>query len=287
MSVSYTHLDVYKRQVVLTGILVLGACGNGGSSSTGSSSASGSADNQLEAIKAAGVLNVATSADFAPFEFHALIDGKDTIVGADIDMVNEIADRLGVEVNILDLDFNAVLTALQQGKADIAVSGISATDERKQTFDFTDNYFTPEQKVVVNKNNESAFDSIESLSGKKVGAQKGSIQEMIVQDQLADSQLVSIAKVPNLVNELKQGSIDGLVLESAVAESYVAQNDDLVITDVALEASEGDSYAIALPKGSTELQEELNSILKELIEDGTIDEYVQKNTDLANENAAQ
>lgn len=278
---------LFGALVVLTGILVLGACGSGGSSSTGSSSASGSADNQLEAIKAAGVLNVATSADFAPFEFHALIDGKDTIVGADIDMVNEIADRLGVEVNILDLDFNAVLTALQQGKADIAVSGISATDERKQTFDFTDNYFTPEQKLVVNKNNESAFDSIESLSGKKVGAQKGSIQEMIVQDQLADSQLVSIAKVPNLVNELKQGSIDGLVLESAVAESYVAQNDDLVITDVALEASEGDSYAIALPKGSTELQEELNSILKELIEDGTIDEYVQKNTDLANENAAQ
>lgn len=278
---------LFGALVVLTGILVLGACGNGGSSSTGSSSASGSADNQLEAIKAAGVLNVATSADFAPFEFHALIDGKDTIVGADIDMVNEIADRLGVEVNILDLDFNAVLTALQQGKADIAVSGISATDERKQTFDFTDNYFTPEQKLVVHKNNESAFDSIESLSGKKVGAQKGSIQEMIVQDQLADSQLVSIAKVPNLVNELKQGSIDGLVLESAVAESYVAQNDDLVITDVALEASEGDSYAIALPKGSTELQEELNSILKELIEDGTIDEYVQKNTDLANENAAQ
>ena len=278
---------LFGALVVLTGILVLGACGNGGSSSTGSSSASGSADNQLEAIKAAGVLNVATSADFAPFEFHALIDGKDTIVGADIDMVNEIADRLGVEVNILDLDFNAVLTALQQGKADIAVSGISATDERKQTFDFTDNYFTPEQKLVVNKNNESAFDSIESLTGKKVGAQKGSIQEMIVQDQLADSQLVSIAKVPNLVNELKQGSIDGLVLESAVAESYVAQNDDLVITDVALEASEGDSYAIALPKGSIELQEELNSILKELIEDGTIDEYVQKNTDLANENAAQ
>jgi polar amino acid transport system substrate-binding protein len=278
---------LFGALVVLTGILVLGACGNGDSSSTGSSSASGSADNQLEAIKAAGVLNVATSADFAPFEFHALIDGKDTIVGADIDMVNEIADRLGVEVNILDLDFNAVLTALQQGKADIAVSGISATDERKQTFDFTDNYFTPEQKLVVNKNNESAFDSIESLTGKKVGAQKGSIQEMIVQDQLADSQLVSIAKVPNLVNELKQGSIDGLVLESAVAESYVAQNDDLVITDVALEASEGDSYAIALPKGSTELQEELNSILKELIEDGTIDEYVQKNTDLANENAAQ
>ncbi len=278
---------LFGSLIVLAGVLVLGACGSNGSSSSDSSSGTASADNQLEAIKAAGVINVATSADFASFEFHALIDGKDQIVGADIDLVNEIADQLGVTVNILDLDFNAVLTALQQGKADIAVSGISATDERKQTFDFTDNYFTPEQKLVINKDNQDAYTSIDSLAGKKVGAQKGSIQESIVQNQLADSQLVSIAKVPNLINELKQGSIDGLVLESAVAESYVAQNDDLMVTDVALEVSADDSYAIALPKGSTELQAELNKILKELDENDTISEYVQKNTDLANDNAAQ
>ncbi len=278
---------LFGSLIVLAGVLVLGACGSNGSSSSDSSSGTASADNQLEAIKAAGVINVATSADFAPFEFHALIDGKDQIVGADIDLVNEIADQLGVTVNILDLDFNAVLTALQQGKADIAVSGISATDERKQTFDFTDNYFTPEQKLVINKDNQDAYTSIDSLAGKNVGAQKGSIQESIVQNQLADSQLVSIAKVPNLINELKQGSIDGLVLESAVAESYVAQNDDLMVTDVALEVSADDSYAIALPKGSTELQAELNKILKELDENGTISEYVQKNTDLANDNGAQ
>ncbi|WP_430612238.1 transporter substrate-binding domain-containing protein [Enterococcus sp. DIV0876] len=276
---------LFGSLVVLATVLVLGACGSNGSGSSESGNAS--ADNQLESIKSAGVINVATSADFAPFEFHAMIDGKDQIVGADIDLVNEIADQLGVKVNILDLDFNAVLTALQQGKADIAVSGISATEERKQTFDFTDNYFTPEQKLVINKDNESAYTSIDSLAGKKVGAQKGSIQESIVQSQMADSQLVSIAKVPNLINELKQGSIDGLVLESAVAESYVAQNDDLMVADVALEVSADDSYAIALPKGSTELQTELNKILKELDENGSISEFVQKNTDLANENAAQ
>lgn len=278
---------LFGSLVVLATVLVLGACGSNGSGSSESGNTSASADNQLEAIKSAGVINVATSADFAPFEFHAMIDGKDQIVGADIDLVNEIADQLGVKVNILDLDFNAVLTALQQGKADIAVSGISATEERKQTFDFTDNYFTPEQKLVINKDNESAYTSIDSLAGKKVGAQKGSIQESIVQSQMADSQLVSIAKVPNLINELKQGSIDGLVLESAVAESYVAQNDDLMVADVALEVSADDSYAIALPKGSTELQTELNKILKELDENGSISEFVQKNTDLANENAAQ
>ena len=101
-----------------------------------------------------------------------MIDGKDQIVGADIDLVNEIAKELGVKVNVMDLEFNAVLTALSQGKADIAVSGISATDERKQTFDFTDNYFTPEQKIVIKKDNTDALSAIDDFSGKKVGAQK-------------------------------------------------------------------------------------------------------------------
>ncbi|WP_291291433.1 transporter substrate-binding domain-containing protein [Enterococcus sp.] len=270
--------------ISVVALTALTACGNGGSGSTDSTK---KAENQLEAIKSAGVLNVATSADFAPFEFHALIDGKDQIVGADIDLVNDIAKELGVKVNVMDLEFNAVLAALSQGKADIAVSGISATDERKKTFDFTDNYFTPEQKIVIKKDNVDQLSALENFSGKKVGAQKGSIQEAVVQNQLADSQLVSIAKVPNLINELKQGSIDGLVLESAVADSYVAQNDDLVVADIALEASADDSYAIALPKGSTELKDELNRILKELNDKGTIKEYVQKNTDLANEKAAK
>lgn len=266
-------------------ILLLAACGNGGTSSSGSSASNGS--NQLEAIKDAGVLKVATSADFAPFEFHTLVNGKDQVVGADIDMVNAIAEELGVKVEVMDMEFNAVLTALSQKKVDIAVSGISATDDRKTTFDFTDNYFTPQQKIVINKNNVKNYTSIESLSGKKVGAQKGSIQEMVVQNQLTASSLVSIAKVPNLINELKQGSIDGLVLESAVADAYVAQNADLMVADVTLEASAEDSYAIALPKGSTELQTELNKIIADLKESGKIDEFVQKNTDLASENANQ
>jgi polar amino acid transport system substrate-binding protein len=271
--------------VTAVALLSLAACGSGGSSNTDSSKSGD--QNQLEAIKEAGVLNVATSADFAPFEFHTLVDGKDQIVGADIDLVNEIAKELGVKVNVMDLEFNAVLTALSQGKADIAVSGISATEERKQTFDFTDNYFTPEQKIVIKKDNATDLAKIEDFAGKKLGAQKGSIQETVVQNQLSDAQLVSIAKVPNLVNELKQGSIDGLVLESAVADSYVAQNDDLVVADVALEASADDSYAIALPKDSSELKDELNRILKELNDNGTINEYVQKNTDLANESTAK
>ena len=271
---------------IMAGMVMLVACGSG-DKSTSTSASSEAASNQLAAIQDAGVIKVATSADFSPFEFHAMIDGKDTIVGADIDMMNEIGKELGVKVEFQDMEFNAILAALDQGQVDIAVSGISATEERKQTFDFSKNYFLPEQKVVVHKDNLDKYTSVDDLVKKKVGAQKGSIQESIVTDQLPDSQIVSIPKVPNLVVELKQGSIDALVLESAVADSYVGQNDDVAIADIALTTSEDEAYAIALPKGSTELEAALNKALDKLIDEGKIEEFVQKNTDLANENASK
>lgn len=275
---------------LFAGVLALGACGNGGTASSSTNSSEGAVEapsNQLEEILEKGVLTVGTSADFAPFEFHAMVDGRDTIVGADIDMVHAIAEDLGIEkVEFKDMEFTAVLAALDQGQVDIAVSGISATEERKQSFDFTINYFLPEQFVLVHKDNLDSYQTTADLEDKKVGAQKGSIQEMVVEEQLPDSQIVSIAKVPNLVIELKQGSIDALVLESAVAESYVAQNDDITIAAVELVTSEDEAYSIAVPKGSTELQEALNNSLQKLIDSGKIEEFVQTNTDLANENAS-
>lgn len=262
-------------------VFILGACSSGGD--TSSSSEKDTKTNQLEAIKKAGVLKVGTSADFAPFEFHKMVDGKDQIVGSDVDMIHKIAETLDVDVEFMDMEFNAVLTALQQGKVDIAISGISATPERQKTFDFTMNYYNPPQKVVINKKNADVYTSIDSLSKKKVGAQKGSIQETVVKEQIEDAQIVSVAKVPNLIIELNQGSIDALVVEETIAASYIAQNDELMFADIDLVSSEDEAYAIALPKGSTELQEELNKIVKGLVDDGTVEEYVQKNIKLANE----
>lgn len=262
-------------------VFILGACSSGGN--TSSSSEKDTKTNQLEAIKKAGVLKVGTSADFTPFEFHKMVDGKDQIVGSDVDMIHKIAETLDVDVEFMDMEFNAVLTALQQGKVDIAISGISATPERQKTFDFTMNYYNPPQKVVINKKNADVYTSIDSLSKKKVGAQKGSIQETVVKEQIEDAQIVSVAKVPNLIIELNQGSIDALVVEETIAASYIAQNDELMFADIDLVSSEDEAYAIALPKGSTELQEELNKIVKGLVDDGTVEEYVQKNIKLANE----
>ena len=264
-----------KWSVLLGGVFLLGACGSGAATSTSSSQKS---EGKLAAIKKDGVLKVGTSADFPPFEFH-------TIVGADVDMVNAIAEELGVKVQWSDTEFDPMLASLQQGNLDMGVSGISATEERKQNMLFTDNYYAPKQNVVVKKDNLDKYTDIASLAGKKVGAQKGSIQEGIVKDQFTDSQLVSVGKIPSLVVEVKQGSIDALVLEDKIAESYVAQNGDLALADIEVTSSDDESYAIALPKGSEDLQAELNKILAKLTEEGKIDEFVEKNTALANEQA--
>ncbi|WP_368259460.1 transporter substrate-binding domain-containing protein [Enterococcus sp. 2201sp1_2201st1_C11_2201SCRN_220225] len=271
-----------KWSMTLGALFLLGACGSGGKDSTSSESED---TNKLEEVKKAGVLKVGTSADFPPFEFHTMVDGKDTIVGADVDMVNTIAKELGVKVQWSDTEFDPMLASLQQGNLDMGVSGISATAERKKNMLFTENYYAPKQNVVIKKENMDKYTDIASLEGLKVGAQKGSIQEGIVKDQFTDSQLVAVGKIPSLVVEVKQGSIAALVLEDKIAESYVAQNEDLALADIEVASSDDESYAIALPKGSEDLQEELNKILDKLIDEGKIDEFVEKNTELANTQA--
>ena len=275
----------------ITGIIVtalalfdLGACGSSGGSSSSSSDKS---DNQLAAIKKSGVLKVATSADYAPFEFHTMVDGKDKIVGSDIDLVNEIAKELGVKAEVSDMSFNTVLASLKEGKSDIAISAISATDERKEQFDFTDNYYNPPQVIVINKKNKDTYTSTDALKDKNVGAQKGSIQEDVVKTQIEGSKLVTIDKVPNMVVEVNQGSLDAMVVEKTIAESYIAQNPDLTIADITLKPSADEAFAIALPKGSSDLQKELNTIIKKLNDEGKVEEFIKKNNELAEKTATE
>ncbi|MDA3973551.1 transporter substrate-binding domain-containing protein [Enterococcus thailandicus] len=268
-----------KKIILLTMVsmvVLLGACSSGGKETSNDSKKEG-----IQSIQDSGKLVVGTSADFAPFEFHTMIDGKDQIVGVDIDLANEIAKELGVKVEVMDMEFNAVLAALQQGKVNLAISGISATEERQQTFDFSENYFAPPQKMVINKENANELTSLKSFAKKKVGAQKGSVQEDVVKEQVADAQLVSVAKVPNLIIEVKQGSIDGLVLEETVANSYIENNPELMLADVDLVSSDEEAYAIALPKGEEDLQKKVNQVIKELQSSGKMDEFIKKNTELA------
>lgn len=266
---------------VLFALATLGACG---SSNT---TAQGQEKDQLAAIKKSGVLKVATSADYAPFEFHTMVDGKDKIVGSDIDLAKAIAKELGVKAELSDMNFNTVLASLKEGKADLAISAISATDERKQQFDFTDNYYNPPQVVIINKKNKEIYRNANDLKDKNVGAQKGSIQEELVKTQLKGAKLVTIDKVPNMIVEVNQGSLAATVVEKTIAESYIAQNPDLMIADISLEPAPDEAFAIALPKESSQLQKELNQIIKKLNDEGKIEEFIQQNNELAEKTATE
>lgn len=266
---------------VLFALATLGACG---SSNT---TAQGQEKDQLATIKKSGVLKVATSADYAPFEFHTMVDGKDKIVGADIDLAKAIAKELGVKAEVSDMNFNTVLASLKEGKADLAISAISATDERKQQFDFTDNYYNPPQVVIINKKNKEIYRNANDLKDKNVGAQKGSIQEELVKTQLKGAKLVTIDKVPNMIVEVNQGSLAATVVEKTIAESYIAQNPDLMIADISLEPAPDEAFAIALPKESSQLQKELNQIIKKLNNEGKIEGFIQKNNELAEKTATE
>ncbi|WP_427040491.1 transporter substrate-binding domain-containing protein [Enterococcus hirae] len=266
---------------VLFALATLGACG---SSNT---TAQGQEKDQLAAIKKSGVLKVATSADYAPFEFHTMVDGKDKIVGSDIDLAKAIAKELGVKAEVSDMNFNTVLASLKEGKADLAISAISATDERKQQFDFTDNYYNPPQVVIINKKNKEIYRNANDLKDKNVGAQKGSIQEELVKTQLKGAKLVTIDKVPNMIVEVNQGSLAATVVEKTIAESYIAQNPDLMIADISLEPAPDEAFAIALLKESSQLQKELNQIIKKLNDEGKIEEFIQQNNELAEKTATE
>ncbi|MGO3602989.1 MAG: transporter substrate-binding domain-containing protein [Enterococcus malodoratus] len=250
-------------------LLVLAACG------------SKEETDKLDTIKKDGVIKVATSPDYAPFGFHTKIDGKDKIVGADIEMMEAIAKKMGVKVDWIDMSFNAVLAAAKEGKADVAVSAISVTSEREKSFDFTTDYYTSPQVIVINKQQAGKFTAIDTFADKQVGAQKGTIQENIVKEQMKDAKLVSIEKLPNIFVEVKNGSLDGLVVEKTVADAYVNKNPELMIANIPLKSMKEDSLCIAVPKGNEKLVKELDKQIKEMKEAGDIEKMVKENNELA------
>lgn len=245
---------------VLAVVMVAGLAGCGGGAT-------------MARAKKAGKIVVGTSADYAPYEFHTQIDGKDTIVGFDIDIAKEIAKDLGVELDIQDIQFDGLLQALNTDKVDFVIAGMTPNDERKKAVDFTNIYYVAKQGVMIRAEDKDKIKSIDDLKGKKVGAQLSTIQEDIVKEQMKDSTLVSLGKIPDLVLELKNKKVDAIVVELPVANGYVANNSDIVISDVKVQEDEGGS-AIAVKKGNQDLVDAMNKTIDRLMKDGSIDKFV-------------
>lgn len=240
--------------------------GNGGEGQLGN----------LEKIQEKGVLTMGTSAGYPPFEFYIEVDGQPEIVGFDIEIAKEIAADMGVELEIIDMQFEGLLPALMGNRIDIIIAGMTPTEERQKSVDFSMVYYDPQQSMLVKAGREDELNTIESFSGKILGVQKASIQEEMAKEVFQESDIKAIARIPNLIMELKTDKIDGLLLSEPVANSYARTNEDLVALDIGL-GSEGGA-AIAIQKGKEDVLEVINDTLSRLIESGKIDEFILEAT---------
>jgi ABC-type amino acid transport substrate-binding protein len=267
-------------------MLAFAACSGGGAEKPGADmgNSEGSAEQQQPApadeggpimtkIKETGKIILGTSADYAPYEFHKMIDGEDHIVGFDIEIAKEIAKGLGAELDIKEIAFDGLLAALQLGKVDFVIAGMTPDEERKKEVDFTKIYYMAQQGVVIRAEDADKIKTIEDLNGKKVGAQRGAIQEDIAREQITGAEVKALAKVPDLVLELEHGKIDAIVMELPVANEYIKRNTKLALSEVQVEDDTGGS-AVAIAKGNEDLVEKMNEILDALIAEGKIDQFV-------------
>lgn len=238
---------------------------------------------KLDEIKKSGKLVVGLSADYAPYEFHAMIDGKDQIVGFDVEIAKEIAKALGVELQIQEMEFDALVTAIPSDKIDLAISGMNPTEKRKKAVDFSEIYYVAQHSILVNKEDKDKFDSLEDLKGLNVGAQLGSVQAEMAKE-IPDAKLQLLANVNTLILELKSGKVDAIVMEKPVAEMAVKSNPELSVGKFVISDDEGGN-AVAMKKGSPKLLEEVNKVIVELNESGKMDQFISDANDLAAKNS--
>ena len=222
----------------------------------------------LEQIKAKGKLVVGTEAQYAPYEFKDL---DANFVGCDMWLAQQIADSLGVELEIVDMSFAGIIPAVQSGQVDLGIAAFTNTPERAEEIDFSNLYETSAQLLIVKTGNADTFSTKEALAGQKVGAQKGTIQSQLIQSALPDSELFELEKYPALALEVQNGNIAGLVVDQAVGESLVANsNGELEVSNFefsAEEASFGKSVVIA--KGNEDLVAAVNEVIDKVVSDGS------------------
>ena len=248
--------------------LAMTACG-GSASSAASSVASSAASSGAAALSTvlAGKLTMATNATFPPYE---MTTDSGEIEGIDVDTAKAIAEKLGLELQVDDMEFDAALLSVQQGKADIVMAGVTVTDERKAVMDFSDSYATGIQSIIVP--NDSDIASPDDLAGKKIGTQRGTTGYIYCSDDFGEDSVVAYDSGLTAVQALNNGQVDAVVIDNAPATEYVAANPGLKVLDTSYAEED---YAIGMAKGSA-LEDAINAALEELKADGTLQSIVDK-----------
>jgi len=256
--------------------------------STAETAAEAALTGRLAAIKAAGVLKVATSPDYPPYEFEDLSkSGQDKYVGADMVLAKYIADKLGVALQIDAMAFDACMAAVSEGRVDITICGMVPKEERRTAMDFTDVYYNDGNQVLVTlKENADNYKTLADFAGKRVAAQNGSLQYDLTVSQLPDSKCEIITSIPDAVMMLKTGKVDVIALASVAADNYTANYPELVICEPRFEY---DSLGVVagVVKNEPEFVAALNEIVKDVVDSGIYYTWIEEASELSNQIQAQ
>ena len=264
---------------------LLTGCG-GSSSATETPAASGSGDSapaqtqtRLDKVLAEGKITNVCEPYFAPYEFiDNTKSGQEQFRGADMELARYIAKELGVELEIVPLEWSAVLTGVGAGKYDMAVAGMAYTPERAETMAMSKIYKPGgDQGLLVPADKVNDYTSLADFTGKKVGFQSGTVQEQNVLNQLPDAEPVTFDIIQNAVLALDSGKVDAVSVSVANGEMFVSTNPDLAVSSVQFDNSENGNV-IGFPKGETALVDAVNKIIDQVLEQGLYDQWLEEAT---------
>ena len=229
-----------------------------------------------------GYLTVATSPDYAPFEFYSLDEkGKPTLVGFDMDLAKYVADYLGLTLELVPMDFDGTITELGNKKCDLSMAGYSPDPDREIVMDFSNIYYAGGQSFVTVKGNEDKFPTLADANKAEyqIGAQIASIQYELAMENTPDADIVTLTKVTDIIAELLTGKLDGAFIETAVAETYSIVYTDLVVLHEVPYDQEGS--VVGVSKGNGPLLAAVNLAIASALEDGSMDRFVAEANELA------
>lgn len=214
------------------------------------------------------VLTMGTNATFPPYEY---VDDNGNIVGIDAEIAAALAKKLGMTLEIKDMEFDSLITACAGGSVDVVLAGMTVTDERKESVNFSDSYATGIQVIIVKEGSDIA--AYEDLEGKMIGVQSGTTGDIYCTDEFGQDSVKQFQNGALAIEALKNGQVDCVIIDNEPAKAFVAANEGLKILDTEYAVED---YAIAIAKENTELLEKINKAMAELKADGTIDKIINK-----------
>jgi len=254
-------------------IVSLAACGSKTGGKTGTA--------QKVSTVTEGKLTVATSPDFAPYEFYAVENNTPRLAGFDVALAGYIADYLGLELEMVPIDFDGVLMELQTKNVDLGIAGLSPDPERMSIMDFSDIYYMGGQSFVTIKGSEDKFTKLEDTNDPayQIGAQTGSIQVDLAEENSPDADIIQLAKVTDIIAELLAGKLDGAYIETAVAENYAKNYPELaIVLDVPYDV---EGSAVGVSKGNADLLAGVNAAIAQALADGSMDRFIAEANELS------